>query len=158
MDLGQDPADPVRERERGRHQTRQGWQVPRREHQNPLLAGRFDLRHQPGVRRDAPAGQRERELLEPYGRKLNEAGTGAIDTYCINYQKWTPVLDVPYVEARVRLDGVPGVVLTTNIVGCPVEEVDFDDPVRVVAPTSVKRGRPGATWHCTSTARASSPR
>lgn len=60
------------------------------------------------------------------------AGTGVVDTFCINYQKWTPALEVPYVVARVRLDGVPGVVLTTNIVGCPVEEVDFDDPVRVV--------------------------
>ena len=34
--------------------------------------------------------------------------------------------------ARVRLDGVPGVYLTTNIVGCPVDEVDIDDRVRVL--------------------------
>lgn len=59
------------------------------------------------------------------------AGTGAIDTYTINYQAWMPGLEVPYVIARVRLDGVPGVYLTTNIIGCPVEEVDFDDKVRV---------------------------
>jgi uncharacterized protein len=39
---------------------------------------------------------------------------------------------VPYVIARVRLDGVPGVFLTTNIVNCPVDAVQFDDPVRVV--------------------------
>ena len=59
------------------------------------------------------------------------AGTGAIDTYTINHQAWMPGLEVPYVIARVRLDGVPGVYLTTNIVGCPVDEVGFEDRVRV---------------------------
>ena len=44
---------------------------------------------------------------------------------------WMPGLEVPFVIARVRLDGVPGVYLTTNIVGSPVEDVDFDDKVRV---------------------------
>jgi len=60
------------------------------------------------------------------------AGTGAIDTYTINHQKWVPWLEVPYVIARVRLDGVPGVYLTTNIIGCDVDAVNFDDKVRVV--------------------------
>lgn len=60
------------------------------------------------------------------------AGTGVIDTYTINYQPWTPGLEVPFVIARVRLDGVPGVYLTTNIVNCPVEDVSFDDKVQVV--------------------------
>lgn len=59
------------------------------------------------------------------------AGTGVIDTFTINYQAWMPGLEVPFVIARVKLDGVPGVVLTTNIVGCAPEEVDFDDKVRV---------------------------
>jgi uncharacterized protein len=59
------------------------------------------------------------------------AGTGTIDSYTINHQAWMPGLPVPYVIARVRLDGVPGVYLTTNIVGCPVEAVNFDDRVRV---------------------------
>jgi len=40
-------------------------------------------------------------------------------------------MEVPFVVARVALDGVPGVFLTTNIVGCPVEEVDVGDRVRV---------------------------
>lgn len=60
------------------------------------------------------------------------AGTGMVDTYTINRQKWQPVLDVPYVIARVAIDGAPGVYLTTNIVGCPVEAVDIGDPVKVV--------------------------
>ena len=50
----------------------------------------------------------------------------------MNHQAWAPGLEVPYVIARVRLDGVPGVYLTTNIVGSPVDEVKFDDKVRVV--------------------------
>lgn len=59
------------------------------------------------------------------------AGTGTIDTLTVNYQAWMPGLEVPFVIARVKLDGVPGVYLTTNIVGCSHEEVDFDDKVRV---------------------------
>ena len=59
------------------------------------------------------------------------AGTGEIDTFTINYQPWKPGLEEPYVIARVRLDGVPGVYLTTNIVNCPVEDVRCDDKVRV---------------------------
>jgi hypothetical protein len=59
------------------------------------------------------------------------AGTGEVATYTINYQPWAKDLEVPLVIARVRLDGVPGVYLTTNIVGCPVEDVAIGDKVRV---------------------------
>ncbi len=59
------------------------------------------------------------------------AGTGAIDSFSVNHQPWAPGLEVPFVIARVRLDGVPGVYLTTNIVNCPVEDVNFEDKVRV---------------------------
>jgi uncharacterized OB-fold protein len=59
------------------------------------------------------------------------AGTGVIDTYTVNHQKWHPALQVPYVIARVAIDGAPGVFLTTNIVGCNVEEVEIGDRVRV---------------------------
>jgi hypothetical protein len=59
------------------------------------------------------------------------AGTGVVDTFTINHQKWRPGLEVPYVIARVALDGAPGVYLTTNIVGCPVDSVDIGDRVRV---------------------------
>jgi len=59
------------------------------------------------------------------------AGTGVIDTYTINHQKWHPALEVPYVVARVAIDGAPGVFLTTNIVGCDVDAVDVGDRVRV---------------------------
>lgn len=59
------------------------------------------------------------------------AGTGVIDTFTINYQKWHPAMEVPFVVARVAVDGAPGVYLTTNIVGCAVEDVDIGDRVRV---------------------------
>jgi uncharacterized protein len=59
------------------------------------------------------------------------AGTAVIDTFTINHQQWYPGLEVPYVIARVALDGAPGVILTTNIVGCPVKSVDIGDRVRV---------------------------
>jgi uncharacterized OB-fold protein len=58
-------------------------------------------------------------------------GTGVVDTYTINHQKWQPMLDLPYVIARVAIDGAPGVYLTTNVVGCPVEAVDIGDAVKV---------------------------
>jgi uncharacterized protein len=58
-------------------------------------------------------------------------GTGAVHSYTINYQPWAPGLQVPLVIARVRLDDVPGVYLTTNIINCPVEEVKCEDKVRV---------------------------
>lgn len=60
------------------------------------------------------------------------AGTGVVDTFSVNYQKWRPGLDVPYVVARVAIDGAPGVFLTTNIVGCPADAVDIGDRVRVI--------------------------
>jgi uncharacterized OB-fold protein len=59
------------------------------------------------------------------------AGTGIVDTFTINYQQWHPAMEVPFVIARVAVDGAPGVILTTNIVGCAVEDVDIGDRVRV---------------------------
>jgi uncharacterized OB-fold protein len=58
-------------------------------------------------------------------------GTGVVDTFTVNYQKWHPAMEVPFVIARVAVDGAPGVYLTTNIVGCPVDQVDIGDRVRV---------------------------
>ena len=60
------------------------------------------------------------------------AGTGIVDTFTINYQEWRPGLDVPYVIARVAIDGAPGVYLTTNIVGCEADDVRSGLPVQVV--------------------------
>jgi uncharacterized OB-fold protein len=60
------------------------------------------------------------------------SGAGVVDTFTVNHQAWAPGVEVPFVIARVTLDGAPGVILTTNIVGCPVDEVDIGDRVRVV--------------------------
>src|SRR5215831_1240863 len=59
------------------------------------------------------------------------AGTGVIDTFTVNFQKWNPTMEVPFVIARVAIDGAPGVYLTTNIVGCSVDAVAIGDRVRV---------------------------
>jgi uncharacterized OB-fold protein len=58
-------------------------------------------------------------------------GTGVVDSYTVNRQKWHPALDVPYIIARIAIDGAPGVILTTNIVGCAPETIDIGDKVRV---------------------------
>jgi uncharacterized OB-fold protein len=60
------------------------------------------------------------------------AGTGTVDSYTVNHQPWAKDMEVPFVIARVALDGAPGVILTTNIVNCPVDSVDIDDKVRVL--------------------------
>jgi uncharacterized OB-fold protein len=58
-------------------------------------------------------------------------GTGVVDTFTVNHQAWYPGLEVPFVIARVAIDGAPGVYLTTNIINCPVEQVDIGDKVSV---------------------------
>ena len=60
------------------------------------------------------------------------AGTGVVDSFTVNYQAWAPGVEVPFVIARVALDGAPGVILTTNIVNCAPDAVDIGDKVRVV--------------------------
>ena len=60
------------------------------------------------------------------------SGAGVVDTFTVNHQAWAPGVEVPFVIARVALDGAPGVILTTNIVGCPVDAVEIGDRVRVV--------------------------
>jgi uncharacterized OB-fold protein len=59
------------------------------------------------------------------------AGTGIVDSFTVNHQAWYPDLETPYVIARVAVDGAPGVILTTNIVNCPVDRVEIGDRVRV---------------------------
>jgi uncharacterized protein len=59
------------------------------------------------------------------------SGKATVDTYTINHQPWMPGLAVPFIIARVRLDDAPDVILTTNIVGCPVDAIDFGDAVQV---------------------------
>ena len=60
------------------------------------------------------------------------SGRGRVHTFTVNHQPWYPNLDPPYVVAIVALPEQEGLRLTTNIVGCAPEEVDFDMAVRVV--------------------------
>ena len=59
-------------------------------------------------------------------------GLGTVASYTINHQPWYPGLDPPYVIAMVELDDQPSVRLTTNIVGCPVDDVTIGMSVQVV--------------------------
>lgn len=59
-------------------------------------------------------------------------GTGTVDTYTINRQKWHPGMEVPYVIARIVIDGAPGVILTSNVVNTDPETVAIGDRVKVV--------------------------
>lgn len=59
------------------------------------------------------------------------AGTGEVYSFSVNYQKWHPDMEVPFVVARIALDDVPGVLLTSNVIGCDPESVDIGDRVKV---------------------------
>lgn len=58
-------------------------------------------------------------------------GTGVVKSYTINRQKWHPAMPVPFVIARIAIDGAPGVILTSNIVDCDPEDVGIGDRVAV---------------------------
>ncbi|WP_231568462.1 Zn-ribbon domain-containing OB-fold protein [Novosphingobium malaysiense] len=59
------------------------------------------------------------------------SGLGTVDTCVINYQQWMPDMPVPFVVARIALDDAPGIYVTSNVIGCPVESVQLGDRVRV---------------------------
>lgn len=68
------------------------------------------------------------------GRKLSPqvvSGLGEVEAVTVNHQAWTPDLAVPYAIARVTLDGVDGVRLTTRIVGIAPEAVAIGMRVKV---------------------------
>lgn len=60
------------------------------------------------------------------------AGTGMVNSFTVNHQKWHPGMDVPFVIARIAIDGAPGVILTSNVIGCDPAAVDVGDAVSVV--------------------------
>ena len=62
-----------------------------------------------------------------------EATTGRarVATFTVNHQPWIPGFDPPYLVAIVELDDQPGLRLTTNLVGCAIEDARIGMPVRV---------------------------
>jgi uncharacterized OB-fold protein len=59
------------------------------------------------------------------------SGRGRIKTFTINRQKWLPDMVTPFVFAAVELAEQEQLYLFTNIIDCPVDDVDFDMPVEV---------------------------
>ena len=60
------------------------------------------------------------------------SGRGVVQSHTTTQNRWHPDDPYPYVVAVVAIDEDPGVRLTTNVVGCPPDEVRVGLPVRVV--------------------------
>ncbi|HEY2831538.1 MAG TPA: OB-fold domain-containing protein [Sporichthyaceae bacterium] len=58
------------------------------------------------------------------------SGRATVHTFTINVQPWTPGQE-PYVYAIVEFPEQDGLRLTTNVVGCPIDEVRIGQQVRV---------------------------
>lgn len=58
-------------------------------------------------------------------------GVGTIATFTINRKEWIPGFEPPYVFALVEIDEDPTIRIGTNIVGCPIDEVEIGMRVEV---------------------------
>ena len=59
------------------------------------------------------------------------SGKGTVATFTVNHQRWHPAMEVPFIVARIALDDAPGVIITSNVVGCDVDDIEFGDKVQV---------------------------
>ena len=59
------------------------------------------------------------------------SGRGEVETFTINIKAWGQGMEVPYVIAIVALPEQAGLRITTNIIGCPPDQVRIGMPVRV---------------------------
>ena len=59
------------------------------------------------------------------------SGRATLHTYTVNHQAWMPGPELPYVVAIVELPEQAGLRLTTNIVGCPIAELEIGMALRV---------------------------
>ena len=59
------------------------------------------------------------------------AGTGTVYSVTVNHQPWMPDLPIPYAIARIALDGVDDVLITSNVVGPDAIDARIGDRVRV---------------------------
>lgn len=59
------------------------------------------------------------------------SGRGTVATFTVNHQQWLPGFPPPYTVAMVEIVEEPGVRVTSNIVGCPPEQVRIGMPVEV---------------------------
>ena len=71
---------------------------------------------------------------ECLGRVLSPravSGRATVHTFTVNHHPWIPGFEPPYVVAIVEIEEQSGLRLTTNIVGCEIDEVHIGMPVRV---------------------------
>jgi uncharacterized OB-fold protein len=69
------------------------------------------------------------------GRQLDTvvvSGLARLHSYTVNHKVWYPGQPVPYVIGLVELLEQPGLRLMTNIVNCPLEQVQIGMRLRVV--------------------------
>ena len=59
------------------------------------------------------------------------SGRATVHTYTVNHQPWIPGFDPPYVVAIVDIEEQEGLRLTTNLVGCELDEVRIGMAVQV---------------------------
>lgn len=59
------------------------------------------------------------------------SGPGYVYSYTVNYQRWLPTLEVPFVIALVQFAAHPGVRIPGRLRGCPVEEVEIGMTVSI---------------------------
>jgi hypothetical protein len=60
------------------------------------------------------------------------SGRGKVAAFTVNYHPWLPGFPPPYVIAVIELEESPDVRLTSNVIGCDVEEVHVGMPVVAV--------------------------
>jgi uncharacterized OB-fold protein len=53
------------------------------------------------------------------------SGRGTLLSYTVNHQPWIPELSIPYVIGLVELEEQEGLRLTTNIIGCPPDQLSI---------------------------------
>lgn len=59
------------------------------------------------------------------------SGRARVTSFTVNHKQWMPGLEVPYVLALVTIEEQDDVMLATNIVDCPVENVRIGMAVAV---------------------------
>jgi uncharacterized OB-fold protein len=59
------------------------------------------------------------------------SGRGKVYSYTINYQQWTPEMNPPYALGIIEIDEQSDVRITSNIVGCSIEDIQIGLPVMV---------------------------
>lgn len=59
------------------------------------------------------------------------SGRATVATFTINHQEFIPGFEVPFVIAFVEIEEDPTIRLTTNIVGCPPEDVHIGQSLEV---------------------------